>query len=143
MLAGAAGSATAAILHVASIPFGADGLRYFGAGRRMVELAEQGSVVPALATGGIAAALAVAALYGRGQIGRGPSLPWQQRVFVAITAIYLLRGVALVPQLVLSATGADVGPARELVFSAVALGLGLLHLPGVRYPAARREGAIR
>lgn len=132
VVVGGAGSLAAAVLHLATIPFGAEGLRYFGAHQRLVELAETGSSIPLLATGAIAAALGTAGVYARAQIGWGRPLPCQQLIYVTITAIYVVRGMALLPQLVLHVFDVDIGPAREIVFSAVALTLGLLHIPGIR-----------
>ncbi len=142
VLAGGAGSVAAGALHLATIPFGAEGLRYFGADRRLVELAEEGSSIPLLATGAIAAALAVAGFYALAQAGRGRPLPWQQPIYVTITAVYLLRGIALAPQLALPVFGVDMGPAREIVVSAVALALGILHLPGVRSSVVQGQRAL-
>ncbi|MDH3706439.1 MAG: hypothetical protein OES57_10250 [Acidimicrobiia bacterium] len=65
------------------------------------------------------------------QAGRTRPLPWQRRIYTTVTAVYLARGIAVLPQLGLRALGVDVGPTREIVFSAVALGLGILHVAGL------------
>lgn len=142
VVVGASGSMAAAALHIAILPLGPDGLRYFGADQRLVELAEQGSRTPILITTAIAAALATAGLYGLAQAGRRQALPWQPRVYQSITALYLLRGIAIVPQLALQHLERNIGPPRELVFSAVTLALGILHLPGLRAPAVQLEAAL-
>lgn len=143
VLAGAAGSGAAAVLHLAILPFGADGLRYFGAGERLAAAADRGSPVPTITAGGIAAALGMASWVAVAQVGHAPASPGQRHLYAMVTAVYLARGIALLPQLVLRAAGVDVGPSRELVFSAIALGLGLLHVAGLdRRDVPDRERAL-
>lgn len=55
---------------------------------------------PAIVTLAIAAGLAGWAAYALAGAGVLPALPWQKAALVAITAIYLLRGVAILPLLV-------------------------------------------
>ena len=74
LIAGAASSAIAALLHLGCIVFGPSWYRFFGAGERMARLAAAGHIVPALVTVGIAAVLIVWSLYalsGAGVIGSG------------------------------------------------------------------------
>ncbi len=92
-------SGVAAMLHLAIVAGGPDWYRLFGAGEGMARLAERGSPRPALITLAIAALLGLWSAYalaGAGRIGR---LPLMRTALVAITAVYLLRGLVLVPAL--------------------------------------------
>ena len=92
-------SAAAAILHLGVIAGGADWYRFFGAGEEMARLAERGSPTPALITLAIAAVLAAWSAYALAAAGRIRRLPLMRTALVAISAVYLLRGLALVPVL--------------------------------------------
>ena len=92
-------SAAAALLHLAVIVGGPDWYRLFGAGEGMARIAEQGSPEPALITLGIAAILAVWAVYALAGAGLIRRLPLMRTALVAITAVYLLRGLILAPLL--------------------------------------------
>jgi hypothetical protein len=94
-------STVASLLHVACIFGGADWYRFFGAGEAMARMAEQGSMTPALITLGIAAILAIWAAYAFSGAGLLPRLPLLRTGLVVISAIYLLRGLILVPVLLI------------------------------------------
>ena len=129
LVTGAALSAIAALLHLACIVFGAPWYRFFGAGEQMARMAEAGSWRPAIVTAIIAGVLLAWSLYalsGAGVMGR---LPWLRTALSAITAVYLIRGLAgfAMPMLM---------PGRSATFwmwsSAICLGIGLVHLIGTR-----------
>jgi hypothetical protein len=101
-------SVAASLLHVACIIGGPDWYRFFGAGEEMATMAARGSIVPTLLTLGIAAALAIWAAYAFSGAGLLPRLPLLRTGLVVISAIYLLRGLALIPALVIN--GSDVMP---------------------------------
>jgi len=90
-------SGAAALLHLGVIIGGPAWYRFFGAGEGMAQLAEQGSITPALITAGIAAVLAVWAAYAFAGAGLIRRLPLMRTALVAITAVYLLRGLMLAP----------------------------------------------
>jgi hypothetical protein len=92
-------SAAAAILHVAVIAGGPDWYRFFGAGEEMARMAEQGRLTPHLITIGIALVLGLWGAYALSGAGVIRRLPLIRTALVAITAIYLLRGLLLVPAL--------------------------------------------
>jgi hypothetical protein len=101
---GAVLSATAALLHVAIIFGGPRWYRFFGAGEAMAQMAQARRLRPTLITAGIAMVLltwSVYALAGAGQInnwlGQPFTLPGLKWVLSGVTAIYLLRGLAVVP----------------------------------------------
>ena len=94
-------SAAAALLHIAVIFGGAKWYRFFGAGERMARLAERGSPAPHLITLAIALVLAIWAAYAFAGAGLLRRLPLMRTALVAITSVYLLRGLALFPTLIL------------------------------------------
>ncbi|HEX8571978.1 MAG TPA: hypothetical protein VF759_04440 [Allosphingosinicella sp.] len=95
-------SAVAALLHLAVIAGGPDWYRFFGAGEEMARMAERGSPVPALVTLGIAAVLAAWSAYALSAAGQIRRLPLIRTALVAISSIYLLRGLVLLPALALN-----------------------------------------
>lgn len=121
-------SAIAALLHIAIIVGGAQWYRFFGAGERMALAAAAGRWYPTIVTTGIALVLSVWAAYALSGAGVIQTLPLLKFGLSVITAIYLLRGLAIVPLLVIS---------REkttpflLWSSAVCCGYGVVHLAGL------------
>jgi hypothetical protein len=71
-------------------------------------------------------------LYALAAAGRGPRLPLQRPAVLGIAALYVLRGLFLLPELVGLARAPGAVPPQELGFSAVALAIGLLHAAGSR-----------
>ena len=129
LLVGAALSAVAALLHVAIIFGGPDWYRFFGAGERFAQLDAAGSRVPDLVTLGIAATLGLWSAYALSGAGRLRRLPVLRTALVAITAIYLARGLVIVPMLL--SADASRFTAFDWWSSAICLGYGLVHLVGL------------
>jgi hypothetical protein len=127
LIAAALLSAAAAILHLAVIAGGPDWYRFFGAGEEMARMAERGSPVPALVTLAIATVLAAWSAYALSAAGKIRRLPLIRTALVAITAIYLLRGLVLVPVLALSPGQVD---AFTLWSSLIVLVYGILYAVG-------------
>lgn len=130
LLAGAALSAIAALLHLACIIFGPSWYRFFGAGERMAQLAAAGRIGPVVITAGIAGVLAIWSLYALSGAGVIPRLPFIRSVLCAITGVYLLRGVA---GFVLAATAPG---ERSVAFwcwsSVICLVIGAMYFVGTR-----------
>lgn len=128
LMVAAAMSGLAALLHVGIIIFGAPWYRFFGAGENMARLAESGSWYPAAITAGIAAVLAAWALFALSGAGLIHPLPFLKPALCAITVVYLLRGLVIVPLFLLAR-------ARATQFwvwsSAICLAYGLVHLIGL------------
>lgn len=124
----AALSALASLLHVGVIGGGADWYRFFGAGERMARLAEAGSLRPAVITLGIAAVLATWAAYAASGARLLRPLPLLRAALVAITVVYLLRGLALVPAALMPALRTPF----NLWSSAICLAIGMVHALGLR-----------
>jgi hypothetical protein len=101
LIAGGMLSAAAALLHLAIILGGPSFYRFFGAGERMAHAAEIGSIRPALVTFGIALVLLAWALYAFSGAGLISRLPLLRTGLVLISAVYLLRGLAPIPMLIL------------------------------------------
>ena len=90
-------SLAASLLHIGCIIGGPAWYRFFGAGEGMARAAERGEIYPALITFGIAAILAIWAAYAFAGAGVIRRLPLMRTALVMISAIYMLRGLALVP----------------------------------------------
>jgi hypothetical protein len=93
LIAGAAMSGIAALLHLGIIVGGAPWYRFFGAGERMAQAAQAGRWYPPIVTLCIAVVLAIATCYALSGAALIPRLPALQAVLVVITAAYLLRGL--------------------------------------------------
>ena len=121
-------SAIAAALHVVIIVGGATWYRFFGAGEGMASRAQAGEWYPPLLTSGIALVLAGWALYAFSGAGLVRPLPFLRPILTGITAVYLLRGLALVPLLIHA--GGSVS-AFWWWSSMICLVYGIVHLVGL------------
>jgi len=120
-------SAAAAILHLGVIGGGPAWYRFFGAGEDMARMAEQGLARPALITLGIAVILAIWAAYAFAGAGLIRRLPLMRTALVAISTIYLLRGLVLVPLLAIHPERVD---AFTLWSSLIVLAYGVSYAVG-------------
>ena len=124
----AALSTIAALLHLECIYFGGPWYRVMGAGERMARLAESGSSYPTVVTLFIACVLFIWALYALSGAGAIRRLPLLRPILTAITAVYLIRGFALLPLM-------SVIPGRSLDFwlwsSATCAVFGIVHAVGL------------
>ena len=120
-----------AVLHAVIIAVGGPGYRYFGAGEEMARAAEAGKAHPTVVTAGLTFTFAFFALYVFSAAGYVRHLPLAKYVVAAIGVLYLLRGILIAPQAVWLYRHAGALPVRFLVFSGVALVLGVMCLQGV------------
>ncbi|WP_411286964.1 hypothetical protein [Phenylobacterium sp.] len=97
LVAGGVLSALASLLHLTVIVGGPDWYRFFGAGEAMAKAAARGSPMPAIVTLGIATVLAIWSAYAFAGAGLIPRLPLMRTALVTISAVYLLRGLFLIP----------------------------------------------
>jgi hypothetical protein len=97
LIAGGGMSLAAALLHLAVIAGGPDWYRFFGAGEEMARMAERGHWYPPFVTIAIASVLVAWAAYAFAGAGLIRRLPLMRPALVAISAVYLLRGLVLVP----------------------------------------------
>jgi hypothetical protein len=140
LVAGGILSALAALLHLAVIAGGPDWYRFVGAGEEMARMAERGLLRPALITVAIAAILAVWSAYAFAGAGLLPRLPLIRTALVAITAVYLLRGLALVPLALLRPALVD---PFALWSSLIVLAYGIVHAVGTYRAWPALAGAAR
>lgn len=129
LIAAGAASATAALLHVGCIIFGAPWYRVLGAGEQMAQMARAGHWYPTVVTSVIAVMLSVWALYALSGAGVIRRLPLLRLALCAITGVYLLRAIAFVPL-------QSVIPGNSMTFwltsSGICLAIGLLYAVGLR-----------
>jgi len=128
LLVAAGCSAAVAALHIAILLMGPPWYRYFGAPSLAARIETGAGLVPWLMTLGVAALCAVWTGYGlsaAGVIGRWPLL---RAALYTIAAVYLLRGLELIPDLVFLAQGRI--PLRFAVFSAFSAFAGSVYLLG-------------
>ncbi|TCV97721.1 hypothetical protein EC912_101738 [Luteibacter rhizovicinus] len=130
LVAGAALSAVAALLHIGCIFFGASWYRFFGAGERMAHLSAAGSNFPTIITAGIATVLGIWSLYALSAAGIVPALPLMRLVLCGIAAVYLLRGIAGLIFAVVAP--GERGRAFWCWSSVICLGIGTLYLLGTQ-----------
>lgn len=127
LIVGGSLAVVAALLHIACIFGGPDWYRFFGAGEDMARAAAQGLWRPALITLAIAAILLLWAAFAFSGAGLLPRLPLLRTGLVAITAIYLLRGLVFVPLNLWRPTHSD---AFAIWSSAIVLAYGAVYAVG-------------
>lgn len=120
-----------ALLHVVIIFVGGKGYRYFGAGEAMARRAEVGDPMPTVITTGLTILFLVFGLYSLSAAGQWRRLPLTRFVVLAIGILYILRGILVGPQIWWAIHFPDLVPLRFVLFSSVALLLGVLCVYGV------------
>jgi hypothetical protein len=128
LTAGAVYSAIAGLVHLGIIFGGASWYRFFGAGEKMALASAAGRWQPALMTFAIAVTLFVWSAYALSGVGYLLALPWRKWILVAVTAIYLLRGLVVIPWLF---TAHAHSRQFIVVSSVISLMIGLVHLLGL------------
>ena len=127
LIVGGSLSVVAALLHLACIFGGPDWYRFFGAGEGMARAAAHGLWRPTLITLVIAAVLLVWAAFAFSGAGWLPRLPLLRTGLVAITAVYLLRGLVFIP---LNLWRPTHGTSFAIWSSAIVLVYGIVHAVG-------------
>ncbi|MEW8690778.1 MAG: hypothetical protein AB2535_06800 [Candidatus Thiodiazotropha endolucinida] len=122
-------SLLAAFLHIAIIIGGPAWYRFFGAGERFARLAERGSPLPDIITAIIALILLLWSLYAFAGAGLVRRLPWLRSILMLITAVYLIRGMALLPLALIMPQAVD---SFLILSSLVCITIGILHFSGTR-----------
>ncbi len=142
LIAGGWISLAAAVLHIACIVGGPDWYRFFGAGEPIARAAERGSWGPPLMTLGIASILAIWAAYAFAGAGLLPRLPLMRTALVAISTIYLARGlIILYPPLL---RRSDLSAAFMLWSSLIVLAIGIAYAVGTwrAWPSLSPKGLL-
>lgn len=120
-------SVAASLLHIGCIIGGPDWYRFFGAGEEMAQAAARGEWMPAIVTAGIAMVLAIWAAFAFSGAGRIMRLPLLRTGLIVISAIYLLRGLILLPLLLLKPQLVD---SFAIWSSLIVLAYGLAYATG-------------
>jgi len=120
-----------AVLHVIIIFMKGSGYRYFGAGEQMARAAEAGNPKPTLITAGLTVIFLGFGLYALSAGGQFRRLPLTRWIVLGIGVLYLLRGILVGPQAWWAIQHPDQVPLRFVLFSAVALLLGVVCVYGV------------
>ena len=123
-------SAIAALAHLGIIVSGAHAYRFFRAPDSYADAVARGSLKPHVVTAIIAMILFTWSAYAfsaAGIVAPLPLLPW---IITAITAVYMIRGLALLLQLykINIFTAGHRVVTRDLVFSGIVLSTGFMHL---------------
>jgi len=111
-----------ALLHIGIAFAGAPAYRYFGAGEQMASWAEAGSPLPAIITLFLAAVFSVFGLYAFSGAGLIRKLPLLITGLVLIGAIYTLRGLVVIPAVIVLIQSPEAIEPQSIVFSLAALG---------------------
>ena len=136
-------SLAAAIVHIACIFGGPSWYRFFGAGEGIARAAERGSWRPPLMTLAIASILAIWSAYAFAGAGSIPRLPLMRTALVAISAIYLVRGMMLFYPPVLGRS--DLSQSFMLWSSLIVLAIGATYAIGtwLAWPSLSLRGSVR
>ncbi len=121
-------SLCAALAHLATIAGGPAWYRTMGAGEPIARAAERGDAFPAVITVGIALILMAWAVYAASGAGLIVRLPLLRTALVAITVVYLARGMVLFWPAVLRRP--DLSPAFLFWSSTICLAIGIVHAIG-------------
>ena len=128
LLIGAGLNFVIALIHVGIVLLGAPSYLYFVT-NELARLDSQGSSIPAMVTLILAGVFAIFAGYGLAGAGLIHRLPLLRFGLLSIAGLYVLRGLIVVLDLIRLVRGAGY-PFRQMVFSAVALSIGLIYFLG-------------
>lgn len=129
LLLGGGLSLLVGMLHMAIIIGGADWVRFFGAGERLSTMAANGSFLPGILAAGMALILFLWAAYAFAGAGIISPLPLLKPALISIAAIYLARGLVLIPITLFQPERAE---GLMLWSSLVCLVMGLSYAVGTR-----------
>ena len=123
----------ASLLHIAIIFGGPDWYRFFGAGEQMAKMAESGSSYPTIVTSMIAGMLFVWGLFALSGAGIILKLPLLKFALIAITLVYLARGIGglILPFITQHPAIAQNSLTFWVTSSIICSVFGLFHLAGV------------
>ncbi len=134
LVVGALRNFAIALLHLITIVIGPPAYLYFGA-VGLAQMADQGSLAQAIMTLCLAAVFGGFGVYARSGAGIVGRLPLVKLGLIVVGGLDLLRGFIVVLD-VLRLMRGDGYPLRQTVFSAGALGIGVVYLVGT---ATERE----
>jgi putative oxidoreductase len=117
-----------AIFQISGIFFPPDLIVYFGG---PVELQAENPFLYSLLCLIIGIIVATAGLYALSGAGKFRRLPFLRTVLIAITAIYLLRGLNIILEIISMFKHSNLYLMHSAVFSLIAFCIGIIHLTGV------------
>ncbi|MGA2262738.1 MAG: hypothetical protein ABSH28_15055 [Acidobacteriota bacterium] len=126
LLVGGYFSLAFAVFQVSAVFWPPNAIKYLGG---PAELSQTRPVIYALLCIVVAAIVAVLGLYALSGAGRIVRLPLLRTVITVMTAIYVLRGLLLIPQM--PVVIANPGLMRFALFSGISLCVGFVHLGGL------------
>ena len=116
-----------AVFQISAIFWSQELLAYFGGPAKMQAENPMMYILLCLIVGGLVAVCGLYAFSGAGKFRR---LPLLRTMLVAITSIFILRGFAVITDLMIIQKHPEQNLIRFLVFSIIALCIGLCHLIG-------------
>jgi hypothetical protein len=128
LLIGGMFSLTFAVFQISAIFWSRELLIYFGG---PVKMQAENPILYFIVCVFVGALIAICGLYALSGAGKFRRLPLLRTVLVAVTIIFILRGLLIIPILKILFTSSDKEVFRFLVFSIIALGIGIIHLAGV------------
>lgn len=117
-----------ALFQVSAIFWPPELVSYFGGPKNMQATNLLGYAVLCILVGILVAAAGLYAISGAGKIRR---LPLLRSILIFITTIYLLRGFTFISDIIIIQKNPDKDLTHFLVFSLIALCVGLVHLTGL------------
>ena len=120
-------SIAASLLHIGVIIGGPDWYRFFGAGEALAQADARGDWTPTIVTLGISIVLAIWAAYAFSGAGLIRRLPLLRTGLATISAIYLARGLLLLPVL---AFNPEIVTPFDVWSSLIVLGYGIAYAVG-------------
>ena len=117
-----------ALFQVSAVFWPAELVAYFGGPAKLLIEHPVYFISVCLIIGAIAAIWGLYALSGAGKFRR---LPFQRTALSIITAIYILRGLRVFPDAMIIYKHPEQNLIRFLIFSLLALCIGLIHLAGI------------
>lgn len=124
------------LLHVLAVFVGAQAYLFLRAGKRMAVADQNGESWPAMLTAGVSTVFLVWAVICLWAGSQNPYADWGRYLVVAIGAVFILRGSVIVLQFrgFTQFSDREAPQLRDFIFSATAIGIGLLHLSAVLLP---------
>jgi hypothetical protein len=118
------------VLRLGIIIAGAPAYRYFEAGEEMAQMSEAGSPLPALVTFVIVVVFFIWGLYAFSALGWIRRLPLLRLGLIAISAVYTLRGLGFIPELIWKLQSQASVASPDIVFSLASLLIGVFYSIG-------------
>ncbi len=117
-----------AVFQVSAIFWPQEILEYFGG---PVKMQAENPIFYIVVCLGVGILVGLCGLYALSGAGKFRQLPFLRTVLVVAAAVFILRGLLIIPILKIMFTNPESTVFRYFVFSLIALGAGIIHLVGV------------